>query len=363
MDVNDTPDFDAHEAVRLFEFEDLGATAIVAIHSTHRGPAAGGCRLWRYPAPAQALTDALRLSRGMSYKNALADLPLGGGKAVIVPPEGPFDRRALFEAFGRAVDSLHGLYVTAEDVGTSVADMEVVSRQTPHVRGLPPVGAAAAGDPSPWTALGVFLSIEAALNWRTGRSLADARITVQGVGAVGADLCRRLAAAGARVTVADIDFARAVAVAERAGAYVVEPQDAHRLEADVFAPCALGAGLNTAVVGELAAPIVCGAANNQLATPAIGAALSRRGVLYCPDYVVNAGGIISVYGEGASEDIAQVEARVRAIPGRLTGIFQSAERSGAPPEDVADSIARERIGRGRSSDRAAVALAGTARVR
>jgi leucine dehydrogenase len=176
VNAQDAIDFDDHEMVRLFEFDDLGALAIIAVHSTYRGQAAGGCRVWRYPVAAQALTDALRLSRGMSYKNALADLPLGGGKAVIIPPSHAFDRRALFEAFGRAVETLGGLYITAEDVGSNVADMMVVRRETRHVGGLPGRVGDAGGDPSPWTALGVFLSMQAALAWRTGRSLAGANV-------------------------------------------------------------------------------------------------------------------------------------------------------------------------------------------
>lgn len=348
MDAKDAADFDDHEAVRLFELEEVGAHALIAIHSTYLGPAAGGCRVWRYPIPTQALTDALRLSRGMSYKNALAELPFGGGKAVIIPPAGAFDRRALFEAFGRAVESLGGQYITAEDVGSSVADMQVVATQTRHVGGLPPRDGRAGGDPSPWTALGVFLSIEAALTWRTGRTLAGAKVTVQGAGAVGADLCRRLVEAGAAVTLADIDAGRALAVAERVGAYVVNPQDIHRVATDVFAPCALGAGLNALTLGDIAAPIICGAANNQLAEAAIGEALSRRGKLYCPDYVVNAGGIIAVEGEGVGLSVLDVATKIAAIPGRLVDILKRAERSGLPPEAVADRVARERIGRGRT---------------
>ena len=347
MDVSDIPDFDAHEDVRVFEFDELGARAIIAVHSTWRGPAAGGCRVWAYPQLAPALTDALRLSRGMSYKNALADLPFGGGKAVIIPPAGGFDRRALFAAFGRAVESFGGRYITAEDVGSNVADMQIVATQTRHVGGLPPKGGQAGGDPSPWTALGVFLSIQAAMKWRLGRPLNGAKVTVQGVGAVGADLCRRLVEAGAEVTLADVDATRAQAVAERTSAYVADPKDIHRLDADVFAPCALGAGLNAMTIGEIGPAIICGAANNQLANATIGEALCRRGKLYCPDYVVNAGGIIAVHGEGAGDPVAQVAEKVAAIPGRLVGILKTAERSCLSPAAVADRMARDRIGRGR----------------
>ena len=342
---SDHPEFDAHEDVRLFDLDGTGGRAIIAVHSTHRGPAAGGCRVWRYAEPGAPLSDALRLSRGMSYKNALADLPFGGGKAVIIPPAGPYDRTRLFEAFGRAVESLGGRYMTAEDVGSSVADMQVVETQTRHVGGLPARESTAGGDPSPWTALGVFLSIEAALKWRTGRSLEGAKVSVQGAGAVGADLCRRLVAAGAKVTLADVDSTRARLVAERIGAAVLAPCNIHRIDADVFAPCALGGSLNGVSIAQLAAPIVCGAANNQLAEPGDGRALRRHGVLYCPDYVANAGGIIAIHSERIGESVEALRARLAALPGRLIDILRIAERSGCSPEAVADSVARERIGR------------------
>jgi len=351
MNAQDAADFDDHEMVR---FHDLGAgaRAIIAVHSTHRGPAVGGCRVWRYPVATQALSDALRLSRGMSYKNAMADLPFGGGKAVILPPPGPFERRMLFEAFGRAVNELGGRYITAEDVGSTVADMQIIATQTQHVGGLPRAVGRAGGDPSPWTALGVFLSIEAALRWRLGRPVEGAKVTVQGVGAVGQELCRLLVEAGATVTVGDIDAERAMIVARRVGAQVAEPHALHRLAADVFAPCALGAGLNEKTVDEIAAPIICGGANNQLSDAAVGEALSRRGKLYCPDYVVNAGGIIAVHGEAAGWTIGNVATAVSAIPQRLVEILIGADRLARPPEVIADAAARDRIGRGAGKIRA-----------
>ena len=346
---SDHPEFDAHEDVRLFDLDCTGGRAIIAVHSTRRGPAAGGCRVWRYAEPGAPLSDALRLSRGMSYKNALADLPFGGGKAVIIPPAGPYDRTRLFEAFGRAVDSLGGRYITAEDVGSSVADMQVIETQTKHVGGLPARECAAGGDPSPWTALGVFLSIEAALKWRTGRPLEGAKVSVQGAGAVGADLCRRLVAAGVKVTLADVNIERARLVAERTGAGVLAPCNIHRIAADVFAPCALGGTLNGASIAQMAAPIVCGAANNQLAEPGDGWALRRHGVLYCPDYVVNAGGIIAFHSERIGEGVGTLQERLAGIPGRLIEILHLSERSGCSPEAVADRCARERLGRGRET--------------
>jgi leucine dehydrogenase len=238
MNFSQMPDFDDHEEVRVFDLSQTGAKAIIAVHSTHRGPAFGGCRVWRYDDLDAAVTDALRLSRGMSYKNAMADLPLGGGKAVIMAPAGEIDRRALFEAFGRAVDSLAGRYRTAEDVGSTVADMQIVATQTPYVGGLPATAAGrAGGDPSPWTALGVFAAIEAALAWKFGLPISRARVGIQGVGSVGADLARRLVEAGARVTVADIDSNRAQAVAAGLDVQVLDVGAIHKLEAWGRAQC------------------------------------------------------------------------------------------------------------------------------
>jgi leucine dehydrogenase len=346
MIFSNMPDFDAHEEVRVFDLEHHGAKAIIAVHSTYLGPSMGGCRAWRYDKTCDAMADALRLSRGMSYKNAMADLPLGGGKSVIMLPPGDFDRRALFEAFGRAVNAVGGRYMAAEDVGSSVADMQVVATQTPFVSGLPAAAGQAGGDPSPWTALGVFSALQAALGWFLELPLDGARVSVQGAGAVGADLCRRLVDAGARVTLADINAARAQAVAEQVGAYLVAPEEIHRVEADVFAPCALGGTLNGETIKALAAPIICGAANNQLANPGVGEMLHRRGMLYCPDYLVNAGGIIAVQAESVGDTIAAVEKKIAAIPGRLTQILELASNKDLPPETVTDRIARDRIGRG-----------------
>jgi leucine dehydrogenase len=349
MNFSQMPDFDDHEEVRVFDLSQTGAKAIIAVHSTHRGPAFGGCRVWRYDDLDAAVTDALRLSRGMSYKNAMADLPLGGGKAVIMAPAGEIDRRALFEAFGRAVDSLAGRYRTAEDVGSTVADMQIVATQTPYVGGLPATAAGrAGGDPSPWTALGVFAAIEAALAWKFGLPISRARVGIQGVGSVGADLAR-LVEAGARVTVADIDSNRAQAVAAGLDVQVLDVGAIHKLEADVFAPCALGGVLNARTIPQLGPPIICGAANNQLADAAAGRALHARGVLFCPDYLVNAGGIIAIQGEVANLSSAATEPNVLRIAERLTAILATARQLDEPPERVADMSARVRIGRGVSA--------------
>jgi leucine dehydrogenase len=358
MNFSHMPDFDDHEEVRVFDLDQSGAKAIIAIHSTYRGPAFGGCRVWRYDDLYAAVTDALRLSRGMSYKNAMADLPLGGGKSVIMLPPGEVDRQALFEAFGRAVNSLGGRYRAAEDVGSTVADMQIVATQTPYVGGLPAKPGQAGGDPSPWTALGVFAAIQAALAWKLGRPVAGSKVAVQGVGAVGSNLARRLVEAGAIITVADINRTKAQRVADSLHAQVAEVGEIHKIEADVFAPCALGGVFDSQVVSELGASIVCGAANNQLADPAAGHALLQRGVLYCPDYLVNAGGIIAVEGEAAGASSLAIAPDVLKIAGRLMGILRTAADLREGPETVADAAARALIGRGGGAELAAVAGVG-----
>lgn len=338
MVLTASPKMPPMECVRLYD-EAAGLDGYIVIHSTARGPAAGGCRLWTYPEPEAALSDAMRLAEGMSYKNAMAELPLGGGKAVLRKPAGAFDRRALFEAFGKAVEQLGGRYVTAEDVGTGVADMENVARHTRHVAGRTARPGFAGGDPSPWTALGVFEAMKAAAQFRFGSSLSGRTVAVQGVGSVGGGLCRLLAAEGARLVIADIVPEAVDHLADDLGATVVPIAEIARVEADVFAPCALGGALSEEVVSGLKAKVVCGAANNQLAQPEIGRQLVARGVTYAPDYVVNAGGIINVAAEYLGEDEASVRERVLAIGPRTTRILTEAEQAGLPTSEVADRIA------------------------
>lgn len=297
MTVFSHPEFDGHERVVFVHDAESGLEAIIAVHDTTLGPALGGCRLWRYPSEAEALTDVLRLSRGMTYKSALAGLPLGGGKSVILADgralrREPKRAEALFRAFGRAVEQLGGLYTAAEDVGTSVADLELVGQETAHVAG---VAAGQAGDPSPYTAYGVFRGLQAAVEYRLGRKdLKGLRVAVQGLGHVGAGLCEHLAEAGARLIVADLDAERVRQVAERHGAERERPETILAANCDVVAPCALGAVLNDETIAALKASVVAGAANNQLAEPRHGELLRRKGVLYAPDYLVNAGGIIAI---------------------------------------------------------------------
>lgn len=341
------PDFDAHEALHFVTDEASGLCAIIAMHSTHLGPAAGGSRFWHYADSAEALTDALRLSRGMSYKNAMAGLPLGGGKAVILADADRSKSPELLAAFGRAVDRLGGNYVTAEDVGMSVADMIEVARQTKYVAGLP-VATGVGGDPGPHTSLGVFLGIKAAVRRALGKdSLAGLHIALQGAGSVAGGVARHAAAEGARLSVADVDDGRAQALAELCGATIVDPADIMTLDADVFSPNALGGILDETSIAALKVPIVAGGANNQLKSDADGKRLMDRGILYAPDYVINAGGIINVsteYLRDGSE--ALVRTRIDAIPGRLDSIWAESAATGRDPAAVADAMAQKLIGRG-----------------
>lgn len=330
------------ECVRLHDVES-GLDGVIAIHSTALGPGAGGCRFWTYPGLDEAVADAMRLAEGMSYKNALAGLPFGGAKAVLRRPAGEFDRDALFAAFGRAVNELGGRYVTAEDVGTSVADMQRVASMTRHVAGLPSADERAGGDPSPWTARGVFESMRAAAALTLDRDLAGLTVAVQGTGNVGADLCRRLADAGANLVIADPEPGRRDRLGHILDARIVGTDEIAEVEADIFAPCALGGALTRDVARKLKARLVCGAANNQLASVEVAPLLMARGIAYAPDYVVNAGGIISVSAEYLGEDRSDVEERVAGIAPRVAAVMERAAREGRSPADVADDMAERLI--------------------
>ncbi|MEO8547886.1 MAG: Glu/Leu/Phe/Val dehydrogenase dimerization domain-containing protein [Sphingomicrobium sp.] len=341
------PDYDAHEVLHFVHDETSGLRAIIAIHSTHLGPSAGGARFWHYADDMEAITDALRLSRGMSYKNAMAGLPLGGGKSVILADEGHTKSPELLAALGRAVEGLCGRYVTAEDVGMSVTDMVEVARQTQYVAGLPAEGGVG-GDPGPHTSLGVFLGLKAAVRHALGKdSVAGLHIAVQGAGSVATGVALHAAAEGARLSIADIDPAKAKKLADAAGGEVVAPEEVLSLEADVFSPNALGAIFDEQSIPTLRVPVVAGGANNQLATPEDGARLHQRGILYSPDYVNNAGGIISVCTEYLGDgDEELVRRRIEGIPDRLEQIWAESKTSGRDPAAVADAMAQRLIGRG-----------------
>ena len=343
----DLPDFDDHELVHFATDRRSGLRAIIAVHSTALGPAAGGVRFWHYPAAGDAVADALRLSRGMSFKNAMAGLPLGGGKAVILADEARTKTPEMLAAYGRAVDGLGGRYVTAEDVGMNVSDMVDISRGTRFVAGLPPAEGAVGGDPGPHTSYGVYLGVRAAVRRRLGRdSLAGLHIAIQGAGSVAGGLARRAAADGARISVADIDSGRAGILAAEVGGAAVDPNEIMTLEADLLSPNALGAILTEDSIAALKVPIVAGGANNQLATPEDGDRIQARGILYAPDYVINAGGIINVATEYLRDgDEELVSRRIEGITRRLDEIWDESESSGRDPAAVADAMAQRLIGR------------------
>ncbi len=342
------PDFDAHEEIHFITDEKCGLKAIIAVHSTHLGPAAGGCRFWHYAKDEEALVDALRLSRGMSYKNAMAGLPLGGGKSVILADAERTKTPDMLHAFGKAVDHLGGRYITAEDVGMSVADMIEVRRSTQFVAGLPNSAGDVGGDPGPHTSLGVFLGIKAAVKRALGKeSLDGLHIALQGAGSVATGVALHACAEGARLSIADVDQDKARALANRAGGEAVSPDEILSMEADVLSPCALGAILNETSIATLKVPVVAGGANNQLATPQDGVRLQQRGILYAPDYVINAGGIINVCTEYLGDgDADLVRSRIEGIPVRLEQIWAESESSGRDPAAVADAMAQRLIGRG-----------------
>ncbi|HEX5788996.1 MAG TPA: Glu/Leu/Phe/Val dehydrogenase [Woeseiaceae bacterium] len=351
MSVFDHPEFDQHEAIHFFDEPASGLKAIIAVHSTALGPGAGGCRRWSYASDRDAITDVLRLSRGMTYKNAVAGLPFGGGKAVILAADAAPKSAALFRAFGRAVHSLGGAYITAEDVGIGVDDMRAVREETPYVSGLPQASGTAGGDPSPWTARGVFLGIAAAARERLDREKLDGlRVAVQGVGSVGLHLCRLLVEAGAQVIVADVNRENLRRATGLDGVQALPPRDILYADVDILAPCALGNILNSELIPRLKATIVAGAANNQLATERDGERLAGRNILYAPDYVINAGGIISVareyLGQSSGEEVRR---EVERIPERLTEIFREAAATGRPTNRIADDLARRIVAGARTA--------------
>ena len=320
-----------------------GLKAIVAIHDTRLGPALGGCRFIHYASDDEALVDALRLARGMTYKAALAGLPHGGGKSVIVRPRQHFDRVALFRAFGKFIDDLRGHYITAEDSGTGLEDMEVIRSVTKWVTGVDP-SHGGSGDPSPFTALGVRRGMEACVAKKLGKtSLAGVHVAIQGVGHVGYHLCKELHASGATITVADIDPLKAERAHREFGARPVPLESIFDVDCDVFAPCALGSALNDDTIPRLKARVVAGAANNQLALPRHGDDLHARGILYAPDYAINAGGLINVAEETAGYDEGRSRAKTLKIHDTIAEIIERSEKLRAPTYKVADMLVEERL--------------------
>ena len=331
--------FDGHEQVSFVSEPKSGLRAIIAIHNTNQGPAMGGCRMWNYASEAQAISDVLRLSRGMTYKNAIAGLPIGGGKCVVIGDPKQDKTPEMFEALGEALERLGGRYITAEDVGTNPSDMAHVSKKTKYVAGLGPHG-----DPSTYTALGCFEGARAAIQYRLKRaSFEGLSVAIQGLGNVGYDYARRLHADGARLIVADIDEAAVTRARLELGATVVHVDDIYDVPADIYAPCALGATLNFEVVNRLKVSIVAGGANNQLASAEVGDYLQKMGILYVPDFVINSGGIIKVCYEYMQKPESEVEARVRKISDMLLKIFNIADTQRLCTSVVADQIAHARF--------------------
>jgi leucine dehydrogenase len=340
MTLTNHPEFDNHELVAFHTDEDSGLKAIIAVHNTKLGPATGGCRMYPYAKEEDAIDDVLRLSRGMTYKSALAGLPLGGGKSVIIGNPKTDKTPRLLHAMGDFIDSLSGRYVGAEDSGTGVSDIATMAERTRHVSGVNQQ-AKHGGDPSPVTAYGVFIGIQATLNQLGYTDLRGRSIAIQGVGNVGLHLCKHLLEAGANVFVSDIneDNLRMAAIL---GAHVVSNTDIMQLKVDVFAPCAMGAILNDKSVNQLRCQAIAGAANNQLATLDIGDQLHHSGILYAPDYVINAGGIIDVYYQNQGIfDTGQVNQHVDTIARKLSDIFTRSTRENIACQRIADSMAEE----------------------
>lgn len=327
------------ESLHIAQDEKTGLRGIIAIHSTRRGPALGGCRFLSYPNEQAALQDAIRLAQGMSYKAALAGLELGGGKSVILRPAHVDDRAALFEAFGRFIDSLDGRYITAMDSGTSSEDMDCIAQYTQHV-----TSTTRAGDPSPHTALGVFAGLRATAAARFGSDDLDGlRVAIQGLGHVGYALAEHLQVAGAELFVSDIDPGKVQLAVEQLGARAVAPEALLSTPCDILAPCGLGGVLDRGTVAKLRCGAIAGAANNQLANPEMGDELDARGILYAPDYVINAGGLIYVALTHQGRNSGEITAQLSHISQRLTEIYAEAQAHKRSPARVADSLAERLV--------------------
>jgi leucine dehydrogenase len=341
--IFETLDTSGHEQIVYCHNKDAGLKAIIAIHNTTLGPALGGTRMWPYKSEAEALNDVLRLSRGMTYKNAVAGLNLGGGKAVIIGNPATDKSEVLFRAFGQFVESLGGRYITAEDVGIDVNDMEFVFRETEYVTGVHQVHGGS-GDPSPFTAYGTLQGLLASLNKRFGdEEVGKYSYAVQGLGHVGMEYVKLLKERGAKIFVTDINQGLVDKAVSEYGAEAVGLDEIYDVAADVYAPCALGGTLNEETLPRLKAKIICGSANNQLANDAIGDEVQKRGILYAPDYAVNAGGVMNVSLEIDGYNRERAMRMMRTIYHNLARIFEISERDGIPTYKAADRLGEERI--------------------
>ncbi len=341
--IFETLDTTGHEQIVFCHNKDAGLKAIIAIHNTVLGPALGGTRMWPYKSEDEALNDVLRLSRGMTYKNAVAGLNLGGGKAVIIGDPAKDKSEALFRAFGQFVESLGGRYITAEDVGIDVNDMEFVFRETEYVTGVQQVHGGS-GDPSPFTAYGTLQGLMATLHKKFGdEEVGKHSYAVQGLGHVGMEFVKLLKERGAKIFVTDINKQLVDKAVSEYGAEAVGLDEIYDVNADVYSPCALGGTINEKTLPRLKAKIICGAANNQLATNEIGDELQRRGILYAPDYAVNAGGVMNVSLEIDGYNRERAMRMMRTIYHNLGRIYEISERDGIPTYQAADRLAEERI--------------------
>ena len=323
------------QALHLAQDPRTGLQAIIAVHNTCLGPALGGCRYLLYPDTASAVADAARLARGMSYKAALAGLPFGGGKAVLIRPAHVPSRAALFEAFGGFIETLKGGYITAVDSGTSAADMDCIAQRTQHV-----TSTSSAGDPSPHTAMGVFAGIRASAMARLGSDdLQGLRIAVQGLGHVGYALAEQLVAAGAELLVSDLDAGRLQLAVQQLAVQPVRSEALASSPCDIFVPCGLGGVLNQQTVAQLRCAVVAGAANNQLANPEIAELLEARGILYAPDYVINSGGLIYVARTHQGASLTEITTHLAQIGQRLTEVYAYAQAENRSPARIADQLA------------------------
>ena len=340
MSLFEHPEFDHHEEVVFCHDEESGLKAIIAVHDTTLGPSLGGTRLWNYSSSAEALTDVLRLSRGMTYKSAMAGLPLGGGKAVIIGDAKSIKSDALFRAYGRFINSLGGKYITAEDVNIRTSDIDIVAQETRHVAGT----ADKAGDPSPHTALGTYLGLKAAAKHRLGsEDLNGVKIAVQGLGAVGYAFAKYCRDDGAELIVTDINEETLERAKSELDATVVGLDEIYGVDADIYAPCALGATINDETLKQLKCKIIAGSANNQLSNPKHDKVVKDMGILYAPDYVINAGGVIHVCSEAADMSLEETDKRVRDIYNTLDKLFARAKEEDRPTGELADQMAREII--------------------
>ena len=346
MSVFDHNEYDNHEQVLFCRDRGAALFAIIAIHDTSLGPAAGGCRMWPYASVNDALTDVLRLSQAMSYKNALAGLPLGGGKSVIIGDPNKDKNETLLTSFARFVQRLGGQYYTAEDIGIGIDDVEILAEESDYVFGL-----TTTGDPSPFTARGCFEGIRAAVRHRLDRdSLDGLKVAIQGVGNVGRFVCKNLHQAGAELIVADVNPEAIAYTVENFGAKVVAPDEIYAQDVDIFSPCAMGGILNDDTISQLKTSIVAGVANNQLAEARHGQLLHDKGILYAPDYVINAGGMLNASGDIFGQyDVNQVMERVTGLYDATLRIFEIAQQEGQLTSAVADDLARQKIAAGRAS--------------